>query len=106
LSAFGDFVGGWGQYVGFLGVEGSLSTQEVESRVLFACSAALVVLFFGAIFYLRYAVVSGSPQIYLYLKLAAHYLASVTPQTPWVRFRGTHDRTALILPSFCSLRHH
>jgi diguanylate cyclase (GGDEF)-like protein len=93
-----EFVGGWGNIVGFLGVTGSsASAKKLESRVLFACSAALVVLFFGAIFYLRYATVSGSPQIYLYLEVGGTLLSFCYAANALVRFRGTHDRTALIL---------
>jgi diguanylate cyclase (GGDEF)-like protein len=94
----GDFVGGWTKIVGFLGVEdSSANSKKLESRVLFACSAALVVLFFGAIFYLRYASVSGSPQIYLYLEVGGTLLSFCYAANALVRFRGTHDRTALIL---------
>ena len=94
----GDFVGGWTKIVGFLGVEGSsANSKKLESRVLFACSAALVVLFFGAIFYLRCATESGSPQIYLYLEVGGTLLSFCYAANALVRFRGTHDRTALIL---------
>jgi diguanylate cyclase (GGDEF)-like protein len=58
---------------------------------------ALVVLFFGFIFYLRYAGVSGSPQAYLYLEVGGTLISFCYAANALVRFRGTHDRTALIL---------
>src|SRR5262249_57493903 len=60
-------------------------------------SVALVVLFFGGIFYLRYAGVSGSPQAYLYLEVGGTLISFCYAANALVRFRGTHDRTALIL---------
>src|SRR5262249_34272758 len=58
---------------------------------------AVVVLFFGGIFYLRYAGVSGSPQAYLYLEVGGTLISFCYAANALVRFRGTHDRTALIL---------
>src|SRR6185437_11265097 len=58
---------------------------------------ALVVLFFGGIFYLRHAGVSGSPQVYLYLEVGGTLISFCYAANALVRFRGTHDRTALIL---------
>jgi diguanylate cyclase (GGDEF)-like protein len=93
-----DFVGGWGNIVGFLRVDGfSVDSKKLHSRILWACSAALVLLFFAAIFYLRYANASGSPEIYLYLEVGGTLLSFCYAANALVRFRGTHDRTALIL---------
>jgi diguanylate cyclase (GGDEF)-like protein len=58
---------------------------------------ALVALFFAAIFFLRQANFSGSPQIYLYLEVGGTLISFCYAATALVRFRGTHDRTALIL---------
>src|SRR5262249_32602895 len=83
LSVFcrdlGELVGGWGNIAGFLqgGQSAATSTalriatvwKKEQSRILIASSAALAVLFFGAIFYLRHAGVSGTPQAYLYLEV-------------------------------------
>src|SRR6266404_6744869 len=93
-----DFVGGWGNIAGFLRVDRlSVDSKKLHSRILWACSAALVVLFFAAIFYLRYASASGSPEIYLYLEVGGTLLSFCYAANALVRFRGTHDRTALIL---------
>ena len=56
-----------------------------------------MVLFFGGIFYLRHAGVSGSPQSYLYLEVGGTLISFCYAANALVRFRGTHDRTALIL---------
>jgi diguanylate cyclase (GGDEF)-like protein len=101
------FVGGWGKIIGFLGFPRSRSTASVEtveyagkrelSRVQIAFLITLVILFFGGIFYLRYAGVSGSPQSYLYLEVGGTLISFCYAANALVRFRGTHDRTALIL---------
>ena len=57
----------------------------------------LGVVFFGAIFYLRQAAVSGSPETYLYLEVGGTLVSFCYAANGLVRFRGTHDRTALIL---------
>ncbi len=82
-------MGGWGQIVGFL--------RKERFRVLIASAVALAGLFFAAIFYLRYASVSGSPETYLYLEVGGTLLSFCYAANALVRFRGTHDRTALIL---------
>jgi diguanylate cyclase (GGDEF)-like protein len=82
-------VGGWGQIVGFL--------REERSRVLIAAAAAATCLFFGVLFYLRQAAVSGSPEAYLYLEVGGTLVSFCYAANALVRFRGTHDRTALIL---------
>ena len=89
LWYLGGFVGGWGQIVGFL--------RKERFRVLIASAVALAGLFFAAIFYLRYASISGSPEIYLYLEVGGTLLSFCYAANALVRFRGTHDRTALIL---------
>jgi diguanylate cyclase (GGDEF)-like protein len=65
--------------------------------VQIASAAALAVLFFGALFYMRQTNVSGSPQTYLYLEVGGTLLSFCYAANSLVRFRGTHDRTALIL---------
>jgi diguanylate cyclase (GGDEF)-like protein len=100
-------VGGWGKIIGFLRFSRAGDEQRVESvtyagtrdwsRLLIASAIAFVVLFFGGIFYLRYAGVSGSPQSYLYLEVGGTLISFCYAANALVRFRGTHDRTALIL---------
>jgi diguanylate cyclase (GGDEF)-like protein len=109
-------LGGWGKIVGFLGVGHSAVTEsdspaqigsrvarlasalkKGRSRVVVAAYIALAVLFFGVIFYLRYAGVSGTSQSYLYLEVGGTLISFCYAANALVRFRGTHDRTALIL---------
>jgi diguanylate cyclase (GGDEF)-like protein len=109
-------LGGWGKIVGFLGVGQSAVTEgdspsgigsrvawlasalkKGRSRVQVAACITLAVLFFGVIFYLRYASVSGTSQSYLYLEVGGTLISFCYAANALVRFRGTHDRTALIL---------
>jgi diguanylate cyclase (GGDEF)-like protein len=100
-------VGGWTKITGFLGLvqptrrasdETVTSAGSREWTQLWSVSVvAMVVLFFGFIFYLRYAGVSGSPQAYLYLEVGGTLISFCYTANALVRFRGTHDRTALIL---------
>jgi diguanylate cyclase (GGDEF)-like protein len=98
LRHLGDFVGGLGHIAGFLRVDGAKpSPMKTRTRVLIASCAALGVLFLGAMLILRHASVAGSPQIYLYLEVGGTLLSFCYAANALVRFRGTHDRTALIL---------
>ncbi len=89
LRYLGVIVGGWGIIIGFF--------RKERSRVLIAAAIALGFLFLGVIFYMRQANVSGSPQTYLYLEVGGTLLSFCYAANALVRFRGTHDRTALIL---------
>jgi diguanylate cyclase (GGDEF)-like protein len=73
------------------------AAKRERSRVLIASSVAGALAFFAAILYLRYADISGSPQIYHYLEVGGTLLSFCYAANALVRFRGTHDRTALIL---------
>jgi diguanylate cyclase (GGDEF)-like protein len=91
-------VGGWANIIGFLKVHRwSVLWNKERSRILAASSVALVGLFFAAIFYLRYAGVFGTPQTFLYLEVGGTLISFCYAANALVRFRGTHDRTALIL---------
>ena len=57
----------------------------------------MAVLFLTGLFYLRNANVSGSYQTYLYVEVGGTLLSFCCAANALVRFRGTHDRTALIL---------
>jgi TRAP-type C4-dicarboxylate transport system permease small subunit len=100
-------VGGWGTITGFLR-QGDFSAATVAvrllafwkreySRILLATSIGLGVLFLGSVFYLRSAEISGNPQTYLYLEIGGTLISFCYAANALVRFRGTHDRTALIL---------
>jgi diguanylate cyclase (GGDEF)-like protein len=103
----GEIVGGWGNITEFLRVRrpgvGAFHARVVEiwkreqSRFLMAAAIAVAVLFLGTIFYLRYIAVSGKPQTYLYLEVGGTLISFCYAANGLVRFRGTHDRTALIL---------
>jgi len=75
----------------------SSQSRNLRPRILIASAAAIVLVFFGAIFYLRQSGVSGSPETYLYLEVGGTLLSFCYAANALVRFRGTHDRTALIL---------
>jgi diguanylate cyclase (GGDEF)-like protein len=82
-------VGGWGQIAGFL--------RKARYRFVLASLVALGFVFFGLLLYLRQSAVSGSPGIYLYLEIGGTLVSFCYAANALVRFRGTHDRTALIL---------
>jgi len=100
-------MGGWGNIVGFLRVERVTATglaahlatfwKRERSRLLLGSLVAVVVLFFAAVFYLRAEGISGTPQAYLYMEVGGTLISFCYAANALVRFRGTHDRTALIL---------
>jgi diguanylate cyclase (GGDEF)-like protein len=71
--------------------------KKEHRRILLASTLGLGVLFLGSIFYLRSAQISGNPQAYLYLEIGGTLISFCYAANALVRFRGTHDRTALIL---------
>jgi diguanylate cyclase (GGDEF)-like protein len=98
LRQLGDFVGSWGKMIGFLRSDrNSVSAQHFHRQALVASGAASLALFLAIVFYLRQVNVAGSPQGYLYLEVGGTLLSFFYAAIALVRFRGTHDRTALIL---------
>lgn len=102
LSVFlwylGDIVGGWGKLTRFLSASyAKLASKELRLRLLAGLAAVLALGFFGAIFYLRQLEFSGSTQVYLYLEVGGTLISFCYAANALVRFRGTYDRTALIL---------
>ncbi len=84
--------------IGFLGSDrNSVSAQNFHKQVLVALGAASLALFLALVFYLRQVSAAGSPQGYLYLEVGGTLLSFFYAAIALVRFRGTHDRTALIL---------
>src|SRR5213075_2004035 len=75
----------------------ALFTRSFRSRLLLATGLTLVTLLFAAIFYSRQTAVAASPQSYLYLEVGGTLLCFSYAANALVRFRGTHDRTELIL---------
>jgi len=91
-------VGSWPSITGFLGSSRqALFTRSFRSRLLLATGLTLVTLLFAAILYSRQTVLAASPQAYLYLEVGGTLLCYCYAANALVRFRGTHDRTALIL---------
>jgi diguanylate cyclase (GGDEF)-like protein len=98
LRHLGDIVGGWATIIGFLRVSRTTaSSQIVRARLLIASGITLLTVFFACVFYLRQTSVAGSPHTYLYLEVGGVLLSFCYAANALVRFRGTHDRTALIL---------
>jgi diguanylate cyclase (GGDEF)-like protein len=84
--------------IGFLRSDrNSVSAQNFHRQILVASGAGSLALFFCLVFYLRQVSVAGSPQGYLYLEVGGTLLSFFYAAIALVRFRGTHDRTALIL---------
>ncbi|HEY6130006.1 MAG TPA: GGDEF domain-containing protein [Candidatus Acidoferrum sp.] len=82
-------MGSWTKIVGNL---------RKRPSVLWAAGVFLAaVLFLSGVFYLRYADIAGSYQTYLYVEVGGTLLSFCYAANALVRFRGTHDRTALIL---------
>jgi diguanylate cyclase (GGDEF)-like protein len=98
FGSLGDFVGSWPSITGFLGSSRhALLTRSFRSRCLFAAGLTLLALLFAVIFYSRQTLLAASPQAYLYLEVGGTLLCYCYAANALVRFRGTHDRTALIL---------
>ena len=91
-------MGSWANIGGFLGVSRNpASAQNLRSRFFLVGGLTLATLFFASIFYLRQVSVAASPQAYLYLEVGGTLLCFCYAANALVRFRGTHDRTSLIL---------
>jgi diguanylate cyclase (GGDEF)-like protein len=88
-------VGGWGKIVGYLGPEDVARNRR--ALVLITVCAVALAIFPAIMLELRHARFSGSPQTYLYLEVGGTLLSFCYAANALVRFRGTHDRTALIL---------
>jgi len=85
----GDVLGDWARITGFL--------RKDRGRLPLAAYSTFLVLVFGAVLYTRFAQVSGAPTTYLYLEVGGSLLCFCYAANALVRFRGTHDRIALIL---------
>ncbi|HET8924182.1 MAG TPA: GGDEF domain-containing protein [Candidatus Acidoferrum sp.] len=91
-------MGGWDRISGFLWTDdGTVPSSKLRYPMIVASSAALFCVFLAGVFYLRQTPVAGSPQTYVYLEMGGTLLSFCYAANALVRFRGTHDRTALIL---------
>jgi diguanylate cyclase (GGDEF)-like protein len=89
LRQLGDALGDWGKITGFLRKDrGNLPTIGY---------GFIVALYLAAVFYARSTHSAGSPNTYLFLEVGGSLLSFCYAANALVRFRGTHDRVALIL---------
>jgi len=82
-------LGSWSKIIGTLRQRPSLAWAGAVSGG--------AILFLAGLSYLRTAGFSGSYQTYLYVEVGGTLLSFCYAANALVRFRGTHDRTALIL---------
>jgi diguanylate cyclase (GGDEF)-like protein len=75
----------------------SVPAQNFHKHALIASGIMSLALFLTVVFYLRQVSAAGSPQGYLYLEVGGTLLSFFYAAIALIRFRGTHDRTALIL---------
>jgi diguanylate cyclase (GGDEF)-like protein len=85
----GDRLGDWAKIKGFLRKD-----RGNGPAILYAI---LGVVFLACVLYARHAQVIGSPTTYLYIEVGGTLLSFCYAANALVRFRGTHDRVALIL---------
>jgi diguanylate cyclase (GGDEF)-like protein len=91
-------VGGWGKLTGFLGRDRTPgSASAIHLHALVASGVMSLTLFLAVVFYLRQIAIAGSSQGYLYLEVGGTLVSFCYAANALVRFRGTHDRTSLIL---------
>jgi diguanylate cyclase (GGDEF)-like protein len=91
-------MGAWDQVGGFVGVGRAVAEfKKLRSRLGVVLIITLALLYFALIFSLRHIDSAGSSQIYLYMEVGGTLLCFCYAANALVRFRGTHDRTALIL---------
>ncbi len=82
-------MGDWGKITGFL--------RKDRGNLPAIGYGMLVMLYLATVFYSRYSHVSGSANTYLFLEVGGALLSFCYAANALVRFRGTHDRVALIL---------
>ncbi len=82
-------MGDWAKIAGFL--------RKDRGRLPVIGYSLFLTLIFGLVLYSRFAQVKGSPTTYLYLEVGGSLLCFCYAANALVRFRGTHDRIALIL---------
>ena len=88
-------MGGWGKIVGYVRAERPENNRR--TLILFSACTVALAIFPAIMVELRHASFAGSPQTYLYLEVGGTLLSFCYAANALVRFRGTHDRTALIL---------
>jgi diguanylate cyclase (GGDEF)-like protein len=89
LRRLGVVLGDWAKITGFL--------RKDRGRLPLIGYSLFLTLIFGIVLYSRFAQVKGAPTTYLYLEVGGSLLCFCYAANALVRFRGTHDRIALIL---------
>ena len=82
-------LGDWAKITGFF--------RKDRGHLPAVAYSLLATFFVGVVLYARHSHVSGSPTTYLYLEVGGSLLCFCYAANALVRFRGTHDRVALIL---------
>ena len=82
-------MGDWAKFTGFF--------RKDRGHLPAVAYSLLAALFVSVVLYARHSHVSGSPNTYLYLEVGGSLLCFCYAANALVRFRGTHDRIALIL---------
>ncbi len=82
-------LGYWANFAGFF--------RKDRGHLPAVAYSVLAAFFAGVVLYARHSHVSGSPNTYLYLEVGGSLLCFCYAANALVRFRGTHDRIALIL---------
>jgi diguanylate cyclase (GGDEF)-like protein len=85
----GVVLGDWTAISGFF--------RKDRGRLPVIAYSLLLAVFLAAVLYSRYAQIVGNPTTYLYLEVGGSLLSFCYAANAMVRFRGTHDRVALIL---------
>ena len=89
LRRLGVVLGIWARITGFF--------REHRDNVPALVYGALLTLYLAVALYARSTHVVGSPTTYLYLEVGGSLLSFCYAANALIRFRGTHDRIALIL---------
>jgi diguanylate cyclase (GGDEF)-like protein len=89
LRLLGVVLGDWAKISGFF--------RKDRGNLPLIAYSLLGALFLGVVFYVRNSHVFGTPTMYLYLEVGGSLLSFCYAANALVRFRGTHDRVALIL---------
>ena len=89
LRQLGDTLGDWAKITGFL--------RKDRGNLPAIGYGFFVALYLAAVFYSRSSHSLGSTNTYLYLEVGGSLLSFCYAANALVRFRGTHDRVALIL---------
>jgi diguanylate cyclase (GGDEF)-like protein len=89
LRHLGDFLGDWAKITGFF--------RKDRGHLPAIAYGVFGVLYLAVVFYSRQAHLFGSTTTYLFLEVGGSLLCFCYAANALVRFRGTHDRVALIL---------